>query len=252
MQPVLEVKHLSKVFGGRRRTKTTAVEDVSFVLGAGECLGIVGESGSGKTTVADMIACLTAPTEGSVLLDGREITQRKGKELRQIYKEIQMVFQTPVESFDPRQKLGDGIGEGLKNQGMSGAAVRKEVERLLSLCGLPASYAERFPHQVSGGECQRAAIARAIAVRPRVLICDEATSALDAVIQREILLLLSDLKERLRLSILFICHDIALVQTFCDRMLVMHRGRIVEEGIPEEIIHRPKQAYTKKLVDSIL
>ena len=165
---------------------------------------------------------------------------------------MQMVFQTPTESFDPRHTLGDGVGESLRNSGMTPAQVKVEVEKLLSMCGLTTDFAKRYPHQVSGGQCQRAAIARAIAIKPRLLICDEATSALDVTIQTEILALLSDLRRELNLSILFICHDIALVQQFCDWVLVMYKGRIVEEGIPDEVIRNPQNDYTKRLIESIL
>ena len=163
-----------------------------------------------------------------------------------------MVFQTPVDSFDPRQTLGDGIGESLRNQGMSRKDVAKEVSRLLELCGLPAEFAGRYPHQASGGQCQRAAIARAIAHRPGVLICDEATSALDVTIQAEIIDLLSDLRRKAKISYLFICHDIALVQAFCDCVLVMYHGSVVEEGRPDAVIRSPQNDYTRKLIDSLL
>jgi peptide/nickel transport system ATP-binding protein len=165
---------------------------------------------------------------------------------------MQMVFQTPTESFDPRHTLGDGVGESLRNFGHSQSAVREQVAQLLQQCGLPPEFAKRYPHQVSGGQCQRAAIARAIAIKPRLLICDEATSALDVTIQTEILALLSDLRRELNLSILFICHDIALVQQFCDWVLVMYKGSIVEEGVPDEVIRNPQNDYTKRLIESIL
>jgi peptide/nickel transport system ATP-binding protein len=165
-----------------------------------------------------------------------------------------MVFQTPTESFDPRRRLGDSIGESLRNAGWSRTNTEAEVVRLLGECGLPAEFADRYPHQVSGGECQRAAIARALAIRPKVLICDEVTSALDVTIQKEILELLNRLRweKGLDLSILFICHDIALVQQFCDRVLVMYQGDIVEEGKPDEVVRNPQNEYTKRLIDSIL
>ena len=252
MEPVLQARNLSKVFSSPGRKDFTAVSHVSFDLLPGECLGVIGESGSGKTTLANMIARLTDPTEGSIILNGRDITRANGAELRRVYGELQMVFQTPVESFDPRRTLGDGIGESLRNRGMSVSGVKKELSRLLELCGLPADFAGRYPHQVSGGECQRAAIARAIALRPSVLICDEATSALDVTIQAEILSLLADLRRELKMSYLFFCHDIALVQAFCNRALVMCRGALVEEGTPDGIIRNPKDEYTRKLIDSVL
>ena len=230
----------------------TAVDDVSFELRQGECLGIVGESGSGKSTIVKMITHLQSITEGNVILKGKDITHVKGKELREVYKDIQMVFQMPMESFDPRCTLGDGIGESLRNMGLSRKENRERVEKLLERCGLDKEYADRYPHQVSGGQCQRAAIARALAVEPSVLICDEATSALDVTVQKQILKLLMELKQKENFSFLLICHDLALVQAFCDRVLVLYHGETVESGTPDEIINHPKMDYTKKLIDSVL
>ena len=254
MEPIVSVKHLTKVFTRKGQPDFIAVNHICFDLMPGECLGIIGESGSGKTTVVNLITRLLDVTEGSILLDGEEITNISGKALRKIYAKMQMVFQSPTESFDPRRKLGDSIGESLRNSGWSRTDTEAEVGRLLKECGLPAEYADRYPHQVSGGECQRAAIARALAVRPKLLICDEVTSALDVTIQKEILELLNGLRweKGLDLSILFICHDIALVQQFCDRVLVMYQGDIVEEGKPDAVIRNPQNEYTKRLINSIL
>lgn len=248
---ILQVQNLKKVFTSGKK-KVIAVDDVSFELKQGECLGIVGESGSGKSTVAKMITHLESATEGRISLNGRDITNAKGKELREIYRIMQMVFQTPTESFDPRRTLGDGIGESLRNMGISRSETRERVENLLEKCGLDAEFADRYSHQVSGGQCQRAAIARALAVEPEILICDEATSALDVTVQKQILELLTELKEKENLSFLFICHDLALVQAFCDRVIVMKDGKIMEEGDTEEIIAKPKSDYTKKLIASVL
>lgn len=248
---VLEAEHLKKVFVSHKKS-FTAVDDVSFALKRGECLGIVGESGSGKSTIAKIITHLLDLTEGKVTLLGKDLTRAKGKELREMYKNVQMVFQMPAESFDPRRTLGDGIGESLRNQGISRKEVRKKVEELLATCGLAPEFADRYPHQVSGGQCQRAAIARALAVEPAILICDEATSALDVTVQKQILELLIELKEERKLSFLFICHDLALVQAFCDDVLVLCRGKVVEYGSPDEVINHPKTDYTRKLVDSVL
>lgn len=248
---ILEAQHLKKVFMSGKKTMT-AVDDVSFELRQGECLGIVGESGSGKSTIVKMITHLQSITEGNVILKGKDITHVKGKELREVYKDIQMVFQMPMESFDPRCTLGDGIGESLRNMGLSRKEARERVEKLLERCGLDKEYADRYPHQVSGGQCQRAAIARALAVEPSVLICDEATSALDVTVQKQILKLLMELKQKENFSFLLICHDLALVQAFCDRVLVLYHGETVESGTPDEIINHPKMDYTKKLIDSVL
>ena len=252
MKPILKVENLTKVFSRRGQPDFTAVKNVSFELMTGECLGIIGESGSGKTTLVNMITRLLDATEGSIILQGEDITHINGKELRTVYRKMQMVFQTPTDSFDPRRKLGDSIGESLRNTGRAGSESKQHVARLLKMCGLPAEFAGRYPHQVSGGQCQRAAIARAIAIKPELLVLDEATSALDVTIQKEILELLTMLKDELHMSYLFICHDIALVQQFCDRVLVMYKGSIVEQGRPDDVIQNPKDDYTKRLIDSIL
>lgn len=248
---ILKADHLKKVFISGKKSMT-AVDDVSFELERGECLGIVGESGSGKSTIAKMITHLESITEGQVFLKGKDITHARGKDLRETYQNIQMVFQMPMESFDPRCTLGDGIGESLRNMGISRAETRKRVENLLERCGLSKEYADRYPHQVSGGQCQRAAIARALAVDPEILICDEATSALDVTVQKQILELLIELKEKENLSFLLICHDLALVQAFCDKVLVLYHGKTVEYGTPDEIIDHPKMDYTKRLIESVL
>ena len=194
-ETILKAEHLKKTFTSGKKT-FTAVEDVSFELNRGQCLGIVGESGSGKSTIAKMITHLVDVTEGNVMLMGRDITNARGKELRRVYQDIQMVFQMPMESFDPRCTLGDGIGESLRNIGMSRSETKRRVKELLVRCGLTPEFADWYPHQVSGGQCQRAAIARALAVKPSILICDEATSALDVTVQKQVLELLSELKEK--------------------------------------------------------
>ena len=251
-EPILSVKGLTKTFKLQGREDVHAVRDVSFDLFPGETLGVIGESGSGKTTLVNLITGLLPATSGTVMLDGLEVTKCRGRELRRAWKKMQVVFQTPTESFDPRCTLGDGICESMRNNGVSKADALRRAGELLELCGLPKEFAARYPHEVSGGQCQRAAIARALAIEPKLLICDEATSALDVTIQAEIIELLTELRQKLDMSILFICHDIALVQQFCDRVVVMYRGEIVEQGVPSEVIASPKNAYTKDLIDSIL
>ena len=252
MEPILKVNDLTKVFTRKGQPDFTAVNHISFELQPGECLGLIGESGSGKSTVVNMVTRLIDATEGSIILDGQDITRLKGRGLKPVYQKMQMVFQTPAESFDPRRTLGDGIGESLRNHGYDKAQVKERVAGLLQQCGLPGEFAQRYPHQVSGGQCQRAAIARAMAIQPKLLICDEATSALDVTIQKEVLALLGRLRQELDLSILFICHDIAVVQQFCDRVLVMYKGSIVEEGVPDEVIRKPQDEYTVRLINSVL
>ena len=252
MKPILQVENLTKEFENDGRPAYRAVDDVSFTLNAGEKLAIIGESGSGKTTVVNMITRLIDVTKGKIILDGEDITHLTGKKLREAYRKMQMVFQTPVESFDPRCTLGDGITESLINNGFSKKEALEECEKLLKACGLPAKFINRYPHEVSGGQCQRAAIARAIAMRPKLLILDEATSALDVTVQADILNLLTKLHDEMDMSYLFICHDIALVQNFCDRVLVMYKGKIIEEGIPNDVIKNPKNEYTQNLINSVL
>lgn len=250
MEKILEVKELKKTFY-KDKVPVAAVDGVSFSVMKGECLGIVGESGCGKSTIAKIITHLTAPDTGSVRLNGKETLSLRGKEERRLYQEIQMVFQTPQDSFDPRCPLGDGIMESMRNKGMGKRQAHERMCALLEMVGLDRGSADRYPHQVSGGQCQRAAIARALAPEPQLIICDEATSALDVTVQAQIAELLKKLQKERGLSLLLICHDLALVQKLCGRVLVMHKGRIVEQGIPDEVIRHPKEVYTQTLVDSI-
>lgn len=252
MKPILESRNLTKIFSAEGKRAYTAVHQVSFQLREGETLGIVGESGCGKSTLARLLCRLTEATSGSIHLQGQDITHIKGKELRGVYRQIQMVFQSPLGSFDPRKTIGCGIGESLANSGMAKKELTARVAGLLEQCGLPGDFANRYPHEISGGQCQRAAIARALAIEPEILICDEATSALDVTVQKQIMELLAHLKQEHHLSFLFICHNLALVQSFCDRVLVMREGSIVEEGTPDEIILAPQSQYTKRLVDAAL
>ena len=249
---VLEVKHLTKRFPVEGGKVLTACDDVSLYAYKGQTLGIIGESGCGKSTLVRTILQIHPATSGEVIFEGHDILQLKDEALRQNRRKIQMVFQDPVSSFDPRRTLGEGIGESLRNAGVPRKEAEKRVRQLLEQCGLPEEFAKRYPHEVSGGQCQRAAIARALAIEPQILICDEATSALDVAVQKQIMELLDLLRKEKHLTILFICHNLALVQSFCDRILVMKQGKMVEEGTPEEVIWHPKHPYTKLLVDSVL
>lgn len=254
MEPILRAENLTKIYSRAGQSDISAVRDVSFELMPGECLGIIGRSGSGKSTIARMLCRLTDVTCGRIVLDGEDITHIKGRELRRIYRSIQMVFQSPAQSFDPRCTLGESIGESLRNAGTSCTETADKVRELLERCGLPAAYADRYPHEVSGGQCQRAAIARALAVDPRVLICDEATSALDVTVQEEVMGLLRELRRQRggELSVIFICHDIALVQQLCDRVLVMHGGEMAETGDTEDVICRPRSEHTRRLIEDAM
>ena len=250
MEPILETKDLTKEIRGKGKQAFTPVNQVSFRLEPGETLGIAGESGSGKSTLARLITRLRDATSGHILLCGQDITRAKGRQLQWAYRQMQMVFQSPRASFNLRKTVGQSIGESLMNQKIPPAQRRERVGFLLEQCGLPPAWENRYPHELSGGQCQRAAIARALMVEPQVLICDEATSALDMTVQKRLLELLHRLREEKGLSLLFICHDLALVQSFCHRMLVVHGGRVVEEGTPEQVIHAPASPYTRQLVES--
>ncbi len=250
MNTILEVKNLKKVFY-KNKVPFTAVDDVSFYLKRGECLGLVGESGCGKSTIAKMITHLLEPDGGEIRVDGKEIQHLKRREQKLLYRDVQMVFQMPQDSFDPRCRLSDGIMESMRNHGSARAEAKERMQKLLRLTELDDEIANRFPHQVSGGQCQRAAIARALAVRPKLIICDEATSALDVTVQAQVVELLRKLQKEMQVSLLFICHDLALVQNLCDRVLVMYQGRIVEAGTPDEVIKHPKAVYTRRLIDSV-
>lgn len=239
---LLRTEHLSKTFQGKGGNKTEAVRDVTFTLHRGEILGILGESGSGKSTVARLITGLTTADGGQIRL--KDCDENEKKEGKKSFGRIQMVFQNPINSFDPRRTLGYGIRESLMNRGISRREADKTAGEMLARCGLPADYALRYPKEVSGGECQRAAIARALAAEPDILICDEATSSLDVTLQQQIVDLLKDLQVQQNLSVLFICHNLALAQMTCDRILVMNHGRIVEEGTPDRIVN---QIIMKKL-----
>ena len=249
MENILEVSDLKKTFY-KGRQANTAVDGVSFYVKRGSCVGLVGESGSGKSTIARLVTRLIEPDSGKIRLQNMDVMGLKGREQKRLYQKVQMVFQSPQDSFDPRRRLGDSIMEGMRMQGVSRAQAKERTKELLAMVELDESFASRFPHEVSGGQCQRAAIARAIATNPELLICDEATSALDVTVQSQIIDLLGRLREEMDLSILMICHDLALVQHFCDYVLVMYHGKIVEHGTPEDVIRYPKEEYTKELVEA--
>lgn len=225
---------------------------MDFTLNRGQCLGIVGESGSGKSTIARMITQLEPADGGRIFFRGQDITNTPWKKRKEIYRYMRMIFQDPADSFDPRKTLGSSIVEVLRNYGCSKPDTQTQMLNLMERVGLGADLAGRYPHQVSGGQCQRAAIARAIAMEPEVLICDEATSALDVSVQQQIVELLKELQAEYQLSILFICHDLALVQEMCQNVLVMYEGKIVEEGTVDEVIQNPKEIYTRRLLESVL
>ena len=232
---ILEVKHVKKSFGAKK-----VLDDISFTLNAGEFLGIVGLSGCGKSTLAKIIAKLIPCDSGEIFLCGEDILRTKGNEF---YKNMQMIFQNSDDSFNPRRTLGQSIAEPIKN-----FKINVAVENLLEQVGLPKEYKKRYPREVSGGECQRAAIARAISVSPKLLICDEATSALDVTIQAQIIKLLKCFCVEKNISCLFITHDLAILPELANKIIVLHEGRIIEEGTPEKVIKEPKSLFTRRLM----
>lgn len=252
MVPLLEVQDVTKLFAGRNSQAVKGLDHVSFRIEDGESIGLVGASGSGKSTIAKAVCRFIDVTSGYIFWQGRNITRAKGRTLSAVYKDIQMVFQSPRTSFDPHLTLGDSIGESLRLRGVRRNERQDQVQALLEICGLPSDIADAYPREVSGGQCQRAAIARALSVDPKLLICDEATSALDVVSQQQIIELLLRLKEERHMQYLFITHNLALAQQFCDRLIVMNAGRIAEEGLTEDVICRPRCEYTRQLIDAVL
>ena len=233
--------------------RVQAIDSISFSLARRELLGIVGESGSGKSTVAKLLTGLHLPTSGNILLDGKDITHTRGKERRALYTRIQMVFQDAVGSFNPRRTIGAMIGETICRLCTPDERdTKRRVAELLAGVGLPAAYADRYPHEMSGGECQRAAIARAMAVHPEILVCDEATSALDVSVQAKIIALLLHLQREHGMSLLFISHDLPLVSSIADRVLIMQNGRIVEQGETSRVLREPSEDYTRNLLRAAL
>lgn len=229
-----------------------AVDGVSFELAPGETLGLVGESGCGKTTVGRTVLRLLPATSGEVFFDGRPVFQQSAPEMRALRREMQIIFQDPGGSLNPRMRVGRLVGEPLLVHGMAeGEELRVRVEELLERCGLWKQAADRYPHEFSGGQRQRIGIARALALQPRMIVCDEPTSALDVSIQSQILNLLDDLQDEFGLSYLFISHDMAVVHHVCDRIAVMLDGKIVEVGERDRIINDPQHEYTRALLSAV-
>ena len=245
-----------KTFLGKVLEYTKAVDEVSFDVYEGETLGLVGESGCGKTTLGRALLRLTEPTGGQILFEGSDLAALKANELKRLRSHIQLIFQDPYSSLNPRMTIGAAIAEVLKvhkvGTGVSGdAAVREQVTRLLEKVSLKAEHYDRYPHEFSGGQRQRIVIARALALQPDFIVCDESVSALDVSVQAQVLNLLNDLKKEFGFTVVFISHDLAVIRYVSDRIMVMNKGRIEEIGVAEAVYNRPVSPYTKRLIAAI-
>ena len=255
--PLLEVRHLSKEFSRRKGlfgkgTAVRAVDDVSFVIERGETFGLVGESGSGKTTTGRCILRLIEPTSGEVLFDGKDVLALSRGDLRRARRDMQIVFQDPYSSLNPRMRVEDIVEEPLIIHALGTREERRErVKQLFALVGLNPDHLRRYPHEFSGGQRQRIGLARALALNPSLIIADEPVSALDVSVQAQVVNLLMELQERLKLTYLFIAHDLRLVEHICSRVAVMYLGRIVEMGETAKLFAAPQHPYTRALLSAI-
>ncbi|MFS2029104.1 MULTISPECIES: dipeptide ABC transporter ATP-binding protein [unclassified Curtobacterium] len=249
--PVLDVRHLVVEYGGALRGRFRAVDDVSFTVGRGEIVGLVGESGSGKTTIGRAAVGLAPITAGAVLVEGTDVAGAHRASRRAMRRRVGVVFQNPLRSLNPRYTVGQTVAEPLRQiLGLPADEVRERVERLLADVGLDGGFRERFPHELSGGQRQRVAIARAVALDPALLIADEPTSALDVSVQARVLDVFRELQERLGFACLFVTHDLAVVDTLCDRVVVLHGGRVAEQGSRDAILRAPRDPYTRRLIQA--
>ncbi len=258
-EPLLEVTDLVKHFPVKRGIlvdrvvdQVRAVDGIGFSIPRGKTLGLVGESGSGKSTACRAVLQLIEPTSGSVRFEGQEIAGLSRRQMRPLRREMQMIFQDPYASLNPRKRIGQIVGDPLRRQGVaSGAEMRRRVQELLERVGLSPEHHNRFPHEFSGGQRQRIGIARALALQPKLVIADEPVSALDVSIQAQIVNLLDDLQDEFGLTYLFVAHDIGVVRHISDRIAVMHDGKIVEQGTADQVCERPRDPYTKKLLSAV-
>lgn len=253
---LLKVEGLTKYYASSLwgNKKTMVVDHVNFALEQGECLGLIGESGCGKSTIGRMISRLIPADAGEVWFQGNRINQCRGKELRALRRKLQIVFQYPQQAFNPKEKLIHAVREPVRNYHLAENKSQEDrlIDQMIESVGITRDQLERYPHEISGGQAQRLAIARALALQPSLLIADEVTSMLDVSVQAQVLQMLLEARQKRNMALLFISHDLDVVRAFCDRVLVMHRGKILEEGPTEEVILHPKEDDTKRLVASVL
>lgn len=255
MNTLVKIEHLMKIYGHSKSDKVAVLKDVSFSFEEGEIIGLIGASGAGKSTIGKILAGLEKPSKGAIYFDGMNLTALKNRERRKFAKHIAMIFQDPYESLSSRMKIYQLIEEPLIIQGIEPNKEKRMelVREALKVVSLdPAKYMDRYPHELSGGERQRVGVARAFVCKPKLIIADEPTSMLDTSLRLELIALLKSMNEQYGISYVFVTHDIALTKDFCDRIIVLHQGEIVDEGSTEEVINAPTHPFTKALIDALV
>lgn len=251
----IEIEHLMKIYGHSKSDKVAVLKDVSFTMEQREIVGLIGASGAGKSTIGKILAGLETPNKGTIRFDGHDLTKMSGRERRAFSKHIAMIFQDPYESLSPRMKIRELVEEPLIIQQIERDKQKRLniVREALQVVSLdPDKYLERYPHELSGGERQRVGVARAFVCKPKLIIADEPTSMLDTSLRLELIALLKSMNEQYGISYVFVTHDIALTKGFCDRIIVLHEGEIVDEGMTDDVINNPTHPFTKALIHALL
>lgn len=251
----IEIEHLMKIYGHSKSDKVAVLKDVSFTMEQREIVGLIGASGAGKSTIGKILAGLETPNKGTIRFDGHDLTKMSGRERRAFSKHIAMIFQDPYESLSPRMKIRELVEEPLIIQQIERDKQKRLniVREALQVVSLdPDKYLERYPHELSGGERQRVGVARAFVCKPKLIIADEPTSMLDTSLRLELIALLKSMNEQYGISYVFVTHDIALTKGFCDRIIVLHEGEIVDEGMTDDVINNPTHPFTKALIQALL
>ncbi|GAA2840924.1 peptide/nickel transport system ATP-binding protein/oligopeptide transport system ATP-binding protein [Aminobacter aminovorans] len=250
---LMSIDSISKSYNAFPNPPAKVLHDVTLNVDTGEAIGLVGESGSGKSTIAKCMLALIKPEEGTITYDGIDVIHAKGEDLRRFRREVQMVFQDPYGSLNPRMTVEELIGEGLLIHKLepTAAARRKRVAEMMEMVGLNPNDMDRYTRSFSGGQRQRIAIARALVIRPRILVCDEPVAALDVSVQAQVINLLQDMQKKLNLAIVFVAHDLAVVRHLCEKIVVLHKGKVVEQGTREQIFDNPEMPYTQSLLAAV-